>query len=205
MARYTDAKCRLCRRQGKKLFLKGDRCSSPKCPVEKKGAVPPGQHGFKGGNQSEYSKQLREKQKARRIYGVLERQFKIYAGKALKAKGVTGEKLLQILETRLDNVVYRMGLVSSRSTARQLIRHGRVSVDGKKVDIPSFQVKAGQVVVLSPKIAGLENFKKTIAEKRNVPAWLERQATGGKIVRLPLREDCPLEIDENLVVEYYSR
>jgi len=207
MARYLDSKCRLCRREGTKLFLKGERCFSPKCPLEKKGAVAPGQHGLKMRRRlSEYGVQLREKQKAKRTYGVLERQFRRYFKKAFKKRGVTGEALLQLLELRLDNVVYRLGLVPSRSVARQLVRHGHILVDGKKVDIPSYQVKPGQVINLNPKAMKIEVVKKSLAEKKKeIPSWLQKKAAVGKIIRLPTREEIGADIAEQLIVEYYSR
>jgi len=207
MARYLDSKCRLCRREGTKLFLKGERCFSPKCPLEKKGAVAPGQHGLKMRRRlSEYGVQLREKQKAKRTYGVLERQFRRYFKKAFKKRGVTGEALLQLLESRLDNVVYRLGFVPSRSVARQLVRHGHILVDGKKVDIPSYQVKPGQVINLNPKAMKIEVVKKSLAEKKKeIPSWLQKKAAVGKIIRLPTREEIGADIAEQLIVEYYSR
>jgi len=207
MARYLDSKCRLCRREGTKLFLKGERCFSPKCPLEKKGAVAPGQHGLKMRRRlSEYGVQLREKQKAKRTYGVLERQFRRYFKKAFKKRGVTGEALLQLLESRLDNVVYRLGFVPSRSVARQLVRHGHILVDGKKVDIPSYQVKPGQVINLNPKAMKMEVVKKSLAEKKKeIPSWLQKRAAVGKIIRLPTREEIGADIAEQLIVEYYSR
>lgn len=207
MARYLDSKCRLCRREGTKLFLKGERCLTPKCPLEKKGAVAPGQHGLKRSRRlSEYGIQLREKQKAKRTYGVLERQFRRYFKKAFKKRGVTGEALLQLLELRLDNVVYRLGLVPSRSVARQLVHHGHILVDGKKVDIPSYQVKPGQVINLNPKAMKIEVVKKSLAEKKKeIPSWLQKKAAVGKIIRLPTREEIGADIAEQLIVEYYSR
>ncbi len=207
MARYLDSKCRLCRREGTKLFLKGERCLTPKCPLEKKGAVAPGQHGLKMRRRlSEYGVQLREKQKAKRTYGVLERQFRRYFKKAFKKRGVTGEALLQLLELRLDNVVYRLGLVPSRSVARQLVHHGHILVDGKKVDIPSYQVKPGQVINLNPKAMKIEVVKKSLAEKKKeIPSWLQKKAAVGKIIRLPTREEIGADIAEQLIVEYYSR
>ena len=207
MARYLDSKCRLCRREGTKLFLKGERCFSPKCPLEKKGAVAPGQHGLKMRRRlSEYGVQLREKQKAKRTYGVLERQFRRYFKKAFKKRGITGEALLQLLESRLDNVVYRLGFVPSRSVARQLVHHGHILVDGKKVDIPSYQVKPGQVINLNPKAMKIEVVKKSLAEKKKeIPSWLQKKAAVGKIIRLPTREEIGADIAEQLIVEYYSR
>jgi len=207
MARYLDSKCRLCRREGRKLFLKGERCFSPKCPLEKKGAVAPGQHGLKMRRRlSEYGVQLREKQKAKRTYGVLERQFRRYFKKAFKKRGATGEALLQLLESRLDNVVYRLGFVPSRSVARQLVHHGHILVDGKKVDIPSYQVKPGQVINLNLKAMKMEVVKKSLAEKKKeIPSWLQKKAAVGKIIRLPTREEIGADIAEQLIVEYYSR
>jgi small subunit ribosomal protein S4 len=207
MARYTDPKCRLCRREGVKLFLKGERCFSLKCPIEKKGAVPPGQHGLKSGRRlSDFGKQLREKQKAKRLYGILERQFKNYFEKASKAKGNTGELLLQFLELRLDNLVYRLGLVSSRSIARQLINHGHVLVDGKKITIPSYQVKTGQVVSLGTKGLKINHVQEALKDRGfRTPKWLSRKAAVGKIERLPKREEIEVDINQDLIVEFYSR
>lgn len=207
MAKYIDAKCRLCRREGVKLFLKGERCYSPKCPIERKGAVPPGQHGQKRRRRlSDYGRQLREKQKTKRFYGVLEQQFENYFKKAAKVKEATGGMLLQLLESRLDNVIFRLGFVPSRSVARQLISHGHVLVDGKKVNISSYQVKPGQIVTLAPKGLEIEQVKKSLAEKeRKIPIWLERKAAVGKVARLPKREEIDVDIDEHLIVEFYSR
>lgn len=207
MARYTEAKCRLCRREGKKLFLKGSRCYTQKCPIDRKGALPPGQHGQKGVRRmSDYGKQLREKQKIKRSYGVLERQLRIYYEEAMGVKGATGEALLQMLETRLDNLVYRLGLTPSRSIARQVVNHGQVLVDDKKVTIPSCRVKVGQVISLSNKAAGIAAVKESLADKeRKTPDWLERKANSGRIKHLPKRDEIDADFDENLVVEYYSR
>jgi small subunit ribosomal protein S4 len=208
MARYKEAKCRLCRREGTKLFLKGERCYSPKCPIERKGAVPPGQHGQKRRRRlSDYGQQLREKQKVKRTYGVLERQFRRYFEKAAKAKGEKGKVLLQLLESRLDNVVFRLGFVSSRSMARQLVSHGFVLIDGnKKVNIASQQVKSGQMISLTSGGLNLDYVKKSLAEKgRKIPDWLTRKAAVGKMIRLPEREEVEADIDESLIVEYYSR
>lgn len=207
MARYTDAKCRLCRREGVKLFLKGKRCLSPKCPIERKGAVPPGQKGTKRARRaSEYALQLRGKQKAKRIYGVLERQFRRYFDKARKVKEQTGEALLRLLELRLDNVVYRLGLVPSRSVARQMVSHGHILVNGKRVNIPSYQVKVDETISLSPQGLKIQEVKETLAEKNAIiPLWLERKAAVGRIKRLPKREEIESDIDEKLIVEYYSR
>lgn len=207
MARYKEAKCRLCRREGTKLFLKGERCYSPKCPIERKGAVPPGQHGQKRRRRlSDYGQQLREKQKVKRVYGVLERQFRRYFEKAAKAREEKGKVLLQLLESRIDNVVFRLGFVSSRSMARQLVSHGFVLIDNRKVNIASQQVKPGQVISLASNGLNLAHVKKALAEKsKNIPGWLKRKAAVGKMVRLPEREEVEADIDESLIVEYYSR
>lgn len=206
MAVYTGPKCRLCRREGKKLFLKGDRCFSASCPIDKKGAVPPGQHGliFRS-RPSDFALQLREKQKVKRVYGVLEKQFRKYYTQSLKAKGQTGVRLLQILETRLDRVVYVAGLIGAKKQARQFINHGHVLVNGKKVTIPSYGLKKGDVVSLSPK--ALENFEvsKYLAKKAEVPTWIDRKGPVAKIVRIPEREDIDLSIQEQLIVEFYSK
>jgi small subunit ribosomal protein S4 len=209
MARLAGPKCRLCRREGVKLFLKGSRCMSAKCPLDKKGAVPPGQHGLKRKRRrpSEYSYQLREKQKAKRFYGVLERQFKNYFQKASKIKKSTrGETLLQMLESRLDNVVYRLGFTPSRSIARQLVRHGHVLVNNKKVDIPSCQLKPEQIISLSSQGLKINHVAKSLKEKdQKIPGWLSKKAAVGKMIRLPKREEIETDIDENLIVEFYSR
>jgi len=205
--RYLDSKCKLCRREGTKLFLKGERCYSPKCPIEKKQALPPGQHGVRRRRKlSDFGVQLREKQKLKRLYGISEKQLKSYFARALKKKGDTGEVLLQLLETRLDNFVYRLGFVLSRSVARQLVSHGHISVEGKKVDIPSFEVKPGQTVALSSKAIGFDYVKKSLADKeKTIPTWLEKKAAVGRMKRLPKREEVEADVDENLVVEFYSR
>jgi len=209
VARYLEAKCRLCRASGTKLFLKEERCYSPKCPLERRGAVPPGQHGQKkkgGVRLSKYGEQLTEKQKLRRIYGILERQFRRYFQEALKAKGETGKTLLQLLERRLDNVVYRLGFASSRSIARQLVRHNHILVNNRKVNIPSYQVRVGDVVSLTPRALKLEVVKKSLAEKeRKIPSWLQRKAAVGKINRLPEKEEIDLDVNEDLIVEFYSK
>lgn len=207
MARHLNAKCRMCRREGVKLFLKGERCFSPKCPIEKKGAQPPGQHGPKRKRKiSDFGAQLREKQKVKRMYQVLERQFRRYFEKVAKKREGVGERLLQTLETRLDNVIYRLGFVPSRSMARQLVSHGHVFVDGKKVDIPSFLVKPGQVISISSRALAFPFVQKSLAEEdRPVPGWLEKKAAAGKVIRLPQREEIESGINENLIVEFYSR
>jgi len=208
MAKYTDAKCRLCRREGVKLFLKGARCYSPKCPIEKRGGQIPGQHGKKQGRPrlSGYGIQLREKQKAKRFYGVLETQFHRYYEEAIKSRQNTGEVLMRLLETRLDNLVYRLGLTLSRSLARQLVSHGNVLVDGKKIDVPSYSVKPGQVISVSPhgsKINFVIEAQKV--EDVTLPSWLSRKAIVGKLERFPSRDEISSEIKENLIIEFYSR
>ncbi|MCX7774057.1 MAG: 30S ribosomal protein S4 [Clostridia bacterium] len=207
MARYTDASCRLCRREGEKLFLKGERCYTNKCAVQRR-AYAPGQHGQQKKKLSEYGVQLREKQKARRFYGVLESQFRKYFEIASSKKGITGENLLQVLETRMDNVIYRMGLAGSRPEARQLVRHGHFTVNGQKVNIPSYIVKVGDAISVrdksksSPKIKAVRE-----AAGRVVPKWLEFDAENlnGKVVALPAREDIDIPIREHLIVELYSK
>lgn len=200
MARYTGPKRRLSRREGIALFAKDIKA------LEKKGAVPPGQHGLgRRRRVSEYGLQLREKQKAKRIFGLLEKQFKRYFLKASKVKGATGLSLLQILETRLDNVVYRLGFTKSRSSARQLVGHGHIKVDGKKVNIPSFQVDIDQTIEISPQMRDNTQIKKSIEESGILPEWLERKATIGKVIRIPVREEMEQSIEEQLIVEYYSR
>jgi len=202
MARYTGPKHRLCRAEGVAL------CGLVNCPVIKKSAGPPGQHGQKGRRKlSEYGIQLREKQKVKRIYGIYERQFRKYFQKAAKTKAATGEVLLQILETRLDNVIYRLNLARTRYQARQLVSHGHVFVNGGKVTIPSYNVKIGDVVTLSEKTSNLDFIKKLLEESKNstLPAWLEKKVTAGKIKSLPKKEDLDLEINESLIVEFYSR
>ena len=210
MARYKDADCKLCRREGMKLYLKGAKCESPKCPVEKR-PFPPGQHGRarRPGRDKEYEVRLREKQKAKRIYFTQEGQFRNYFEKAARSKGVTGEKLLQQLERRLDNVVFRLGFAQSRRQARQLVRHGHVSVDGRKVNIPSYEVAAGEEVSIrenSKKLAVLE-LAKEFSSHGTLPSWLEvdRDNYKGKILNLPKREDIQLPVNEQLIVELYSK
>lgn len=207
MGRYTDPVCRLCRREGKKLFLKGERCYSPKCPIEKKAAFPPGQHGPRGRRRiSDYGRQLRAKQAFKRMYGVTERQLKNYFKRAKKDKtGKPGEVLLSLLESRLDNVLFRLGFVPSRSVSRQLVTHGHVLVDNKKVDQAGYQVKAGQIVTLSPKSLKLIQVKKAIAEKYQPPAWLKKKAAVGKMDHFPKREEIDTDIEEEIIVEFYSR
>lgn len=208
MARYTDAVCRQCRREGQKLFLKGDRCYTDKCAITRR-AYAPGQHGQGRTKASEYGTQLREKQKVRRYYGVLESQFEGYFEIASKRPGKTGENLLAILESRLDNVVYRLGFAMSRAEARQLVRHGHFTVDGKKVNIPSFLVKPGMVITLKDSSRSLEKFKAVIEANsfRQPPKWLEYDANNlvAKVTATPAREDIDFPIDEQLIVEFYSK
>jgi len=208
MARYTGPKFRLDRREGVNLFLKGKRSTSGKHPIDKKGAVPPGQHGQRSLRKkpSDFGLQLREKQKVKRMYGVLERQFKRYFEKASKEKGNTGVALLQILETRLDNVVYQLGLAASRASARQLVTHGHVRVNDKKVDIPSYNVKIGDVIALSPKAQKLDSVSDAFKSRGDLtPSWLQRKGLVGKMMRLPTAEDLEAIANEQLIVEYYSR
>ena len=208
MARYTDAVCRQCRREGQKLFPKGGRCFSDGCAINRR-SFAPGQHGKARKKLSEYGLQLREKQKARRYYGVLEGQFHHYFEMAERKAGITGENLLQILESRLDNVVYRLGFAMSRPEARQLVVHGHFTVNGKKVNIPSYLVSAGDVIAVQQKSKQSEKFK-VVAEanaNRPVPAWLEvdRENQSGKVVALPSRDQIDLDIQETLIVELYSK
>jgi len=204
--RYTDAKCRLCRREGAKLFLKGDRCFSPKCPIERKGAIPPGVHGRRRqGKMSDYGLQLREKQRTKRLYGVTEKQLKNYYQKAAKERAATGEALLRQLEMRLDNLIFRAGLAPARSVARQLVNHGHVLVNGKKVDIASYQVKPGETATLDTKALGMDLIKKNLTSKPVVSAWLNKKAAVVKMERLPQRDEMETLINERLIVEFYSR
>ena len=208
MARYTEAVCRQCRREGQKLFLKGDRCYTQKCALECRGYAP-GQHGQGRSKTSEYGSQLREKQKTKRIYGVLEKQFRHYYDMANRQKGVTGENLLRILESRLDNVVYRLGFAKSRAEARQQVRHGHITVNGRRVDIPSFRVKPGDLVAVAPKAADLLVIKSALIsnERVQVPAWLEVdiEKLQGSVLALPQRDQIDLDIREQLIVELYSK
>ncbi len=208
MARYTDASCRLCRREGQKLFLKGTRCYTDKCAVARR-AQAPGQHGAKKKKLSEYGVQLREKQKAKVFYGVLEGQFRKYFEMASNKKGITGENLLQLLELRLDNVVYRMGLATSRAEARQIVRHGHITVNGGKVNIPSYLVEKNDVIAVCEASQNDEKFKAIMEQTagRNVPAWMEFNAEQKKatVVELPKREDIDLPVQEHLIVELYSK
>lgn len=207
MARYTEAVCRMCRREGQKLFLKGDRCYT-KCALENR-SYPPGQHGQGRSKSSEYGQQLREKQKAKRYYGVLESQFRSYYEMAERRQGKTGENLLSILECRLDNVVYRLGFAMSRAEARQMVSHGHFTVNGRKVNIPSYQVKPGMVITLKESSRGLEKIKENIEanSSRPAPKWLEYDANNqiAKVVGVPARDDIDLPIEEHLIVELYSK
>ncbi len=212
MARYTGPVCKLCRREGEKLFLKGERCFSPKCGFDKR-AYAPGEHGkarmARGDRVSDYSRQLRAKQKARRVYGVLERQFRRYFSVAIRTKGLTGLNLLHTLETRLDNVVYRMGFAESRSQARQLVNHGHFLVNNIRADIPSMLVKAGDIITVRESSRGLAYFKELpdLAAKRNCAMWLDRdlKSLSGRVLRIPERSEIDGNLNEQLIVEYYSR
>jgi small subunit ribosomal protein S4 len=209
MARNLDAKCRQCRREGEKLFLKGEKCFTDKCAIERR-SYAPGQHGQKSGMRlSDYGKQLREKQKTRKIYGVLERQFRKTYAEASRSKGVTGERLLQLLETRLDNVAYRMGFGASRSEARQVVRHNGILVNGKRVNIPSYQVRPGDVIEVAGKAKDQLRIKASAeaAESRGLPEWLEVDAKGmkGTFKTLPARVDMSTTINESLIIELYSK
>ena len=209
MARNLDPKCRQCRREGEKLFLKAEKCFTDKCAIEKRN-FPPGQHGQRRNQRlSDYGVQLREKQKVRRIYGVLEAQFRSYYAEADRQKGITGENLLQLLECRLDNVAYRMGLGGSRTEARQIVRHNSILVNGKRVNIPSYQVKAGDVVSVAEASKAQLRIKGALeaAEQRGFPEWLEVdvKALKGTFKAKPQRDELPATINESLVVELYSK
>lgn len=212
MAKYRGPVCKLCRREGEKLFLKGDRCMTPKCAFERRG-YPPGQHGrsaqYRRRRESDYSRQLRAKQKARRIYGVLEKQFHRYYTVALGRRGLTGLNLLQILESRLDNVVYRLGFADSRAQARLLVTHGHFSVNGRRTDVPSMLVSEGDVISVRDGSRKRTYFKDLpiVAEGKNVPMWLTRDINNlsGSVVRLPERAEIDGNLNEQLIVEYYSR
>lgn len=208
MARYTDSKCRLCRREGGKLFLKGEKCFTDKCPVEKR-AYPPGQHGQRKGRASDYGAQLRAKQKVRRIYGIMEKQFAGYYAEADRRRGSTGENLLKLLEGRLDNVVYRMGFGASRSEARQLVRHNAVMVNSRRTNIPSYQLNANDVIEIMSSAKEQLRVKAALeaAEQRGVPEWLEVdvKALKGTYKAAPERSELPSDINEHLVVALYSK
>lgn len=208
MARYTESVCRICRRENLKLYLKGERCYSDKCALERRG-YPPGQHGQRRAKFSSYGVQLREKQKVKRMYGLMEKQFRNFFEKAEKQKGITGTNLLILLERRLDNMVYRLGFANSRSEARQLVRLNHFNVNGQKVNIPSYLVKAGDVIELrekSQKIAKIGESLESVA-RRGIPSWLEldKEKYQGRVVTLPSREDLTMPIKEQLIVELYSK
>lgn len=206
MAKLIGADCRECRREGCKLFLKGERCTSKKCAMERR-PVAPGQHGAGRKRVTEYGTQLREKQKVKKAYGILEKQFRRYYEEAERMKGVTGENMLSLIERRLDNVVYRMGIGSSRSECRQIVNHCQITVNGKTVNIPSYQVKVGDVIAVKESKRELEMFKNLKGMKIVMPKWLEfnSESLEGKILALPTREDIDLNIKEHLIIELYSR
>jgi len=212
MARYTGPVCKLCRREGDKLYLKGSRCMSPKCALEKRN-YPPGQHGretqFRRSRASDYSRQLREKQKVRRIYGILERQFRRYFRVAQKKSGLTGSNLLALLESRLDNVIYRMGFASSRAQARQLVQHGHFTVNGRRTNVPSHHIRPGDQIAVRDGSRQRTYFKQLheLAQELSVPEWVRRDTNKltGEMTRVPERTDIDLAINEQLIVEYYSR
>ncbi len=212
MAKYLGPACKLCRREGEKLFLKGERCFSAKCAIERREFVP-GQHGRSGqgrtDRQSDYSRQLRAKQKARRIYGIFERQFARYFGIASHRRGLTGLNLLQTLEMRLDNIIFRLGFAPNRASARELVTHGHFTVNGRRTDIPSMLLKQGDAVAVRDGSRSTEYFKElpSVAEPRNIPAWLDRDVRGlsGHVLRLPERAEIDGNLNEQLIVEYYSR
>lgn len=206
MARYTGAVCRLCRREGMKLFLKGDRCYTGKCSFERR-SYAPGQHGQRRSKMKDYGIQFREKQKAKRIYGILEKQLKRAYETADKMRGVTGENMLILLELRLDNVVYRLGYGNSRKESRQLVNHGHITVNGKKVDVASYKVKPGDVISVKEKSRSTELFKTFAENPKNVPAWLENNMASfeGKVISVPSRDIIDTPINETLIVELYSK
>ena len=206
MSRYTDANCKLCRREGQKLFLKGERCYSSKCAIERRNYAP-GQHGQARKKQSDYGLQLREKQKAKRFYGVQETQFRNLFDKAARKSGITGENLLILLETRLDNVVFRLGFASSRKEARQLVNHGHFQVNGKKVNIPSYTVKPGDVIKVKEKSTNSPKFKEVKEMSITVPSWVavDVEKLEGKILSVPTRSEIDTPVAEHLIVELYSK
>ena len=206
MAKYTGADCKLCRREGCKLFLKGERCTTKKCAMERR-PVAPGQHGTGRKKVTEYGTQLREKQKVKKAYGILEKQFHRYYEEAERMKGVTGENMLSLIERRLDNVVYRMGIGSSRKECRQIVNHCQITVNGKTVNIPSYRVKVGDVIAVKENKRELEMFKQLKDMKMVMPKWLEFNSASleGKILALPQRDDIDLSIKEHLIIELYSR
>jgi len=209
LARYIGSVCRLCRREGMKLFLKGDRCYSEKCAVDRRPEKPPGVHGDRRPKFSEFGIRLREKQKVKRIYGLTERQFRKYIEKASRSKAETGKLLISLLERRLDNVLYRLGFASSRKEARHLVRFGHIIVNGRRVDVPSYQIKEGDAIEVAEKSRKLGRINQSIEslERRGFPGWLELEKDNyrGVVKKLPLREDVTLPIEEQLIVEFYSR
>ena len=206
MARYTGPSCRICRREGEKLYLKGDRCYSEKCALNRRQSAP-GQHGARKGKLSGYGTQLREKQKVKRFYGILESQFRSTYDRAEKMKGITGENLLQLLELRFDNIIYRMGFANSRKEARQMVTHGHFTINGHKADIPSMTVELGDVITLKDKSKSSDKFKSLAEVAKTTPKWMtvEFEKMEGKITALPVRDDIDLPIEEHLIVELYSR
>jgi small subunit ribosomal protein S4 len=206
MARDTGSQCKLCRREGEKLYLKGSRCYTDKCGIDRR-SYPPGQHGLTRQRQSEYRLQLREKQKARRYYQVLEKQFRNYYDKASRSEGVTGENLLRLLECRFDNVLVRLGFAASRRQARQLVNHGHWTINGRRVDIPSFQVREGDVIAVAEKSSAKDVIKEATEMTAAVPAWLQadHDALTAKILRLPERGEITTPVQEQLIVELYSK
>lgn len=206
MARTIEPDCRQCRREGRKLFLKGERCTTKKCAMERRPVIP-GQHGASRKRVTEYGLQLREKQKVKRMYGILEKQFERYYEDAVKAKGVTGAQMLSLIERRLDNVIYRMGIGASRAECRQIVNHGHICVNGKRVSIASYRVKVGDVITVKESKKDLEMFKDLKGMKIVMPKWLEfdSEALTGKVLALPEREDIDSDINEQLIVELYSR
>ena len=206
MAKLIGPSCRQCRREGCKLFLKGDRCTSKKCAIERRQTLP-GQHGAARKRVTEYGLQLREKQKVKRAYGILEKQFRKYYEEAERMKGVTGENMLSLIERRLDNVVYRMGIGASRKECRQIVNHGHITVNGRRVNVPSFIVKAGDIIAIKENKKDLEMFKDLKGMKIIMPKWLEfnSEKLEGKILANPAREDIDLNIKEHLIIELYSR
>jgi len=206
MARYTGPSCRLCRREGAKLYLKGDRCYTDKCALTRRAQVP-GHHGARRTKLSNYGVQLREKQKVKRFYGMLESQFRATYDRAEKMHGVTGENFLQLLEMRYDNIVYRLGLASSRKEARQLVNHGHFTVNGKKADIPSMELRVGDVIAVKDKSKDSSKFKAMLERSSSTPNWCEAdvEKMEGKVIALPSRDDIDLPIEEHLIIELYSR
>ena len=208
MARYTGPSCRQCRREGMKLFLKGARCTSDRCALERRNTRP-GERRPSRSKMSDYGMQLREKQKVKRMYGIMERQFRMYFERARRQKGITGESLLQILEKRLDNMVYRLGFGPSRSAARQMVRHGNVTVNGRKVDIPSYQVRIGDVIAVGKRLKTSQMVIESLqnASSHGVPPWLEldSEKITGKVLNIPTREEMGLDVNEQLIVELYSK